>query len=897
MHNHKFFWLAILFILYLPLGLYAWTDWQTIATKHFTIFYKQGWEVEAANVLQTMELNRPYVEKLIGNHKTGVPITLEDLGNITNGYTDPFSTKIGLFTYPPMGDELALSEDWWQLVGVHEYIHMLQMTEESDVPMLLRIGFSNFLYPLIWQPGWLSEGITVYGESQFSPYTGRLNGGTYNAMIASLAKENKLPSLTKASYNSLDTPVENWYVFGASFFDYLMKTYGEDKFAHFNQLRGSSLFSYVNGMFPGLGLDRHSNMVYGKSLSALWKEWLDSQAASAQSYRLPSHALTSDGWSKAHLQLYNGELYYTASSYEHTGPYGGFQFYQLKKHNPDNGEDAVILTQAMEFPAGYAFSGNKIFYTRQEIGAGFANNAFDGWGGKTELWQCDLTGTNAKKLYQGNFRAFCALDADTVVLSEDDLLHRNSALVRLELPSGKRTELLRTDYLIGRIVPVGEKLYLTARFYWKNNSVFMWEPGAKSLVHIVDTPYLEDVVSADSLSLIYLANYGKQVKCYRLWLHKGVTEEFTGSSDIRSLVEDRQRNALFCISLDSRGYNLYQLENKSQVFNLPADAYPEPPYPMLSKGEMPVFAQEAVTKGTYWANLKHLAVPRYLHIPIVQVVGDSVAVGLSLTGTDVVGDFPGWDLTVLRDFKRDKTFYEINLTNNFLRPLKHTFFYSNLDEQTLGNTLFLNLYARVNYGLNGVQGGLDFTTKNDYARKIWKPFTDFSCSWEGGNLFIHQSLLYENKRFLPSDRNRMGWQGWYLLKQRMPLTSELRSQVLMAVDAKAERDEVFGRLKGYTTDFSANQGATLQASWYKPILRVREGLWNPQIYMEDISAGVFGAAGLPLEEFERDAQLAGGVELIAEMGTLFMAKTYCGIRCSLNRDGKGLVQLVVNTDY
>jgi hypothetical protein len=129
----------------------------------------------------------------------------------------------------------------------------------------------------------MSEAITVYGESAMSPYSGRMNGGTYPAIISALSAEGKMPSLTKAGYYSSSTPLANHYVFGGSFYQYLADTYGPDKFPILFEYTGGSLFSYLNPLYSNLSLDKAYQDAYGKPLQVLWSEW--------QATRLPKSSV------------------------------------------------------------------------------------------------------------------------------------------------------------------------------------------------------------------------------------------------------------------------------------------------------------------------------------------------------------------------------------------------------------------------------------------------------------------------------------------------------------------------------------------------------------------------------------------------------------------------------
>jgi len=857
-----------------------------------------------------MEYYRPQLEDLTGGSKQQVPITIEDLGNVVNGYTDPFKTRIALFAYPPTSDELAVCEDWWQLVGSHEYIHMLQMSRTSGIPKLLRIGFSNYLLPELWQPGWMTEGITVYGESQLSRYTGRLNGGTYHSIISAMAKNNKLPSPSKASYYSFDAPQANYYVYGGAFFSYLAETYGEDKFARLYDKTSSSLLAYFNGLLPLANLDGAYQKTYGKSLANLWQEWVSFEQQ--KPYKPPSRRLTADGWFKSNLQVTDNKLYYIAGKADKTGPNSSFFSYKLYQVDipapvvmddkmpaqvfPNNRiEPEVLIEQSSDFPAGYHVANGNLYYTRSELHKGFANNEMDGYGGSVEIWQQDLTNGNHKKLYQGQIRAFLPMPDGTLLISEDNETHTASTLYGFNPQTKVKSILYKSDMLIHTILANGDKLILGVKNRWQNCSIYSFDPADSKLEPIVNTPFYTTPVSVAGDSLLFNAVFDGKTGAYVYNVTNRYCYRLGDFDDIRTPVILPNQRALF-ISLNSGGYDIYQDELTLTQYNIPEDDIPEPPvqkidaqYEDSARNHISGYAE------TYFANLTHMAVPRLMHIPIIEGTNDSLAFGFMLSGNDVVGDFPFWSASFVYDTKFSQLKYALALENNFFRPIKQIIGYSNTDEQSLSSMQSVALFKRANYGMQAVNAGFSFLTKDDSQRKIWTPFVDLNVGWATGNLFARQSVPYETRFFLPSDRYRVGWQSYIQYHQKLPFNSELKTTAQIADDKAANEDEVFGSIRGYDYAFETNQGAVFQANWYKPIIKIREGLWNPQIYLEDVNLGFFCDAAAPFPQNEALRQTSGGLEIITELGLAYNLRLNFGVRFSFNQDEVTMAQFFIDT--
>jgi hypothetical protein len=889
----------LLLITALPGLVFAWADWKAVSNQHFRIYYKDRWESEAIEVLRTMEYYRPYLEELNGNQRGQVPVTIEDIGNIVNGYTDPFSNRIVLFAYPPTNDELAVCEDWWQLVGSHEYIHMLQITREGGIPKWLRIGLGNYLFPQIHQPAWMTEGITVYGESRLSPFTGRMNGGTFPATIKALAAQGNLPSPTKASYYSYDTPHAQFYTFGGAFYTYLAQTYGEEKFSLLFGSMSSSLTAYLNPLFPYFNLDKAYKKVYGKPLRYLWRDWIESERNSH--YALPEHNLTEDGWFKTDLQSDSSSYYYLAGKAEKTDPGSSFFSYKLLRKPFENQKAAdssrpqVLLEQSNDFPAGYYIRGNKLYYTRSEYRKGFANTELDGYGSITELWQKDLTTGKRALLHTGQFRAFFPLQEGTFLISEDDENHKASALYLVSPSTGTRELFYESDMLIYKLLPYKEKLVLGGKRSWQTGSIYIFDPQSKEVSSLVDTPYYEVPVSIQGDSLIFNAVYDGNYSTYILNLQSMQTYSYAPKHYMGSpaLVPDGK---VMFISINSGGFDIYSDYLQPQPYEIkPAAAYQNP---WNDETDMTSGTRDFVFSGkgkAFLSNLAHMTVPRLLHMPLVSGTGDSLSIGYMLVGRDATGDFPFWSAMVYYDTYYDKVKYGLSLENAFFRPVRQVISYSNEDEQTLSSILAVTLYKRMNYGLRNVTTGFSFITSDNYKRKVWTPNLQMNWGWSTGSLATMQSIPYETKDFLPSDRERLGWQSFYQARQKMPLSSELRTSIHLAIDPEADPDEVFAPIRGYSSSLSANEGITLKTSWYKPVIQVREGLWNPQVYLEDINVGLFYDASAPFDGEQVKSRYSTGAELLAELGLAYYLRVNAGIRFSLRNDRLSRFEFFIDT--
>ena len=203
---------GIIFCLLPALSIWADSDWKAKESSNFTLFYREGSEWNADEVLSNLEHYRERVIKLTGNKKMGHTfLTIHDAGLVPGGYYNPIFDVIGLFPYPPSASPLSSVENWSRLVGVHEYTHRMQITNTGGLPGFATSLFGTPFHPNLWSPGWIMEGITTYSESQLSPYEGRLNDGFYTSYLSARAKEGKFPTLNSITHTPFEMPYGDSY--------------------------------------------------------------------------------------------------------------------------------------------------------------------------------------------------------------------------------------------------------------------------------------------------------------------------------------------------------------------------------------------------------------------------------------------------------------------------------------------------------------------------------------------------------------------------------------------------------------------------------------------------------------------------------------------------------------
>ncbi|KPL14786.1 hypothetical protein AMJ74_02700, partial [candidate division WOR_3 bacterium SM1_77] len=112
------------------LGLTTWFNWQTLKTDDFTVIYKKEYYGEALHTLQNLEYYKKNVQGPIGDVHRDLPVVIEDVGAVSNGFANPIFHNVHVFTHVP-GSSYRMEgmESWSRTVTLHEYAHILHLSK------------------------------------------------------------------------------------------------------------------------------------------------------------------------------------------------------------------------------------------------------------------------------------------------------------------------------------------------------------------------------------------------------------------------------------------------------------------------------------------------------------------------------------------------------------------------------------------------------------------------------------------------------------------------------------------------------------------------------------------------------------------------------------------------
>jgi len=288
--------------------------WRTIDTKHFHVHFTP--ELEQAARRAAVSAERAYDKLASQLHEPRGPIDLVVADNVdyANGYTTPFpSNRIVVYAHPPLDDlSLRYYDDWLALVITHELTHVFHLDRTRGWWRVAQhvFGRSPALFPNLYQPGWVTEGLAVYFESDLTGF-GRVDGTYEQTIVASTARGQGLLGIDKWSLGTTRYPYGDIsYGYGALFMDYLARTRGAASIGKFVETSSGTTIPFR--------LNHMAKQGFGISYSDAWRAWRDSVVASTPAERLPMAGwrdVTHDGRFVGYPRWANdGSLYYVASN-------------------------------------------------------------------------------------------------------------------------------------------------------------------------------------------------------------------------------------------------------------------------------------------------------------------------------------------------------------------------------------------------------------------------------------------------------------------------------------------------------------------------------------------------------------------------------------------------------
>jgi hypothetical protein len=258
--------------------------WKEISNERFIVVFPMGYREEAVYTLNAAQQLYDRLIQLWGTQMKGqskIRILLSDGYDDSNGSATFFpynQIEVYLFT-PPPDSTIGSGKDWIRLVLAHELTHIINFNAGSGFTYFMRkiLGTNPLLYPVIYVPGWILEGMAVYAESQ-TDEGGRLNTPDYRLMLNEIARAGKMPVWGNFWGEPTSWPGgTSKYLYGAAFISFLAEKYGSYKIPELVKTFAfySIPFTFTQGLEPRmLTIHQRFKRVFEKSSRELWGEFL-----------------------------------------------------------------------------------------------------------------------------------------------------------------------------------------------------------------------------------------------------------------------------------------------------------------------------------------------------------------------------------------------------------------------------------------------------------------------------------------------------------------------------------------------------------------------------------------------------------------------------------------------
>ncbi|RKX69224.1 hypothetical protein DRP53_08880, partial [candidate division WOR-3 bacterium] len=825
--------------------LFAWFNWKVIKSDNFTVIHKPGYRWEAEEAIYNLEFYKEEVWHLTTNRYRNLPVVIEDIGTAANGYADPLFRNIHLFTYPPNpGFEIDATRDWYRSVGIHEYTHICHLTRTSDLARPLNLLFGFPFLPNLYSPPWVIEGITVLSESRF-PFEGRLNDGLFDSYLG--ATKDTPPSILTATYLPLQFPYYmGAYLYGGEFFRFLDTAYGEERIGKFFEEYGGCFWAPFGLLFPALSLDLAARLSFGCDFPALFTRWQQKIRDDFKEYEVIGLRLTDDGWFKSYLTAYRERLYYFHSYYQKVEARKIIPIYEVVEYDPRERKKRVLVRTLSPIIAPFRFDGDRLYFLVQDLTRGGNNVYLRGCRITGSLYEFDLKEKKIRRVGTADIRAFAILDGK--ILVAQDRRHHFGSDVYLD-----DELLLETDLLIGELMVEGGRIFLIGRKNHETWNIYELDPQLKTITPIRRSSWVLANLNPSPYGPLYTANFDRRYRLYLLDLNTNLDYRLTenGYANFGIIHND----SLYFLGLNRDGFDLYLLPLNRVRFNFPAE-------PLIPPEPDPRSFPLTIQQGSYFDILATMTPS--LRLPIfvpLDTTLKSWLLGGVVAGADATGENTYLAFIGYNQLQESLALYLIT-NSRFCSPVEVDLFYRHNHDLSLSFDYPLLITTRP--GLNRIYPFLRLRWFDRLRRREAFPglrigigLIDWDLTTSGG-----VRIEPEIDRLAPELSGNLSHLLW---------GGEVKLDFYWYYDP----DSIPIKIRGDETQ--AKTGERLMFGYTHPILRIRKGSWNPNIFIEDLSSELF-------------FDLARvGVETIYSAGIILRIEVGLGLGLIRLRPGVGIV--------
>lgn len=207
-------------------------EWFTLTTPHFRVHYHAGEEALARRTAQTAERLQPRLSRDLAWRPGGrTDLVLDDESDLANGFATAFPyDRMQIYAVPPDAvDGLEDYGDWLNLLVTHEYTHVLHLDKAHGAPGVMRyiFGRNPLLFPNLFQPTWMTEGLATWEETDRKAGVGRGQSALYEMYMRMEVVSGVKPFDQVSMSGMTDWPAGIIpYLYGVHFYQFLEQRFG-----------------------------------------------------------------------------------------------------------------------------------------------------------------------------------------------------------------------------------------------------------------------------------------------------------------------------------------------------------------------------------------------------------------------------------------------------------------------------------------------------------------------------------------------------------------------------------------------------------------------------------------------------------------------------------------------
>ena len=299
-------------------------NWHSAESEHFYIHYADGYKKLAEQAaVYAEQAHQKISRKLNWQPREKTHLVISDEGDEANGSAEPlaFNRSVIFVVAPDEANSLEDTHHWLQTLITHEYTHIIHLDKAAGGAKIGRkfFGRNFYLFPNVFQPGWMIEGLATYYETDKQQGIGRGQSSFFRMMMR-MEVEHGIKSLEQ-----VNLPVRSWplgstkYLYGVYFYQFLSDVYGAQSVENLVE-------HYSNNLLPFF-INNNAEKVFHKDLTQLWAEfeiWLQqdflTELETLNTSSVEGKKISADGYFRSQIRsLKDGRYYYIrGNAFQHT---------------------------------------------------------------------------------------------------------------------------------------------------------------------------------------------------------------------------------------------------------------------------------------------------------------------------------------------------------------------------------------------------------------------------------------------------------------------------------------------------------------------------------------------------------------------------------------------------